>query len=475
VLGFAVAILYGGIQILGNWAVYLAIHHRSPNLPLPAPKLSVDVFIPTCGEDHELVEQALAAACAMRGEHQIWLLDDTRSPALAKMAKQLGVGYLTRPSRIGNKPGNVNAALARTTGDIIVIFDLDHFPTPDFLEHTVGHFADSRIGFVQVMISFRNADESWVARAATEASLDFYNPTSLGMDGLGSATKMGTNALIRRAALESIGGYQYGLADDLATSMALHAAGWRSVYVAEPLAPGLVPADLVSWFIQQFKWARGVFEIQLTSFSRLFSRLTMEQRLSYAVRLTYYLAGPVIFVHLLLTLALLFSRNSAAQAGFQEYLIHFIPLTLSSLSIRMLALRRWRHPSISANSLGRAMFLVYATWPLYTLAWVMALLRIPLPFRLTPKEQTGRLKSIWMLPQALAVLLLSGGIIYSFAVGTASQLGLLLGWAAAQSIPNVVLLWQWFRTTMSAKPGLTRHEPSTLASAAIVEQPEIIN
>jgi cellulose synthase (UDP-forming) len=236
--------------------------------------------------------------------------------------------------------------------------------------------------------------------------------------------------------------------------------------VAEPLAPGLIPADLASWFIQQFKWARGVFEIQLTSFFRLFSRLTLGQLLSYAVRLTYYWAGPVIFAHLILTLAMLFSRNGAVQSAFQEYLTHLIPLGLMSLFIRMLALRRWRHPSISTTLLGKAVFLVYATWPLYSLAWMMALLRVPLSFRLTPKEPSGTLSPIWILPQAIAGLLLTGGIIYSCAVGTASQLVLLLGWAAAQIVPNVVLLWQWLRSNISAKRAKTVNEYATLPSAS---------
>jgi len=85
-------------------------------------------------------------------------------------------------------------------------------PEPSFLERSLGPFADSQMGFVQVMLTFANTEHSWVADAAIETSLEFYNPTSLGADRIGGATLMGSNALIRRAALESIGGYQPGLA-----------------------------------------------------------------------------------------------------------------------------------------------------------------------------------------------------------------------------------------------------------------------
>ena len=186
----------------------------------------------------------------------------------------MAAGYLAREQHRDAKAGNINAALPHTEGDVIAIFDIDHAPKPDFLEKSLAYFNDPQAGFVQVMLTFRNLDESWVARSATESSLEFYNPTYLGADRMGGATLMGSNALIRRTALASIGGYQAGLAEDLATSLALHAAGWRSAYVAEPLAPGLSPSSLAAWSVQQLKWARGVFEMLLTVLPQVFSRLT---------------------------------------------------------------------------------------------------------------------------------------------------------------------------------------------------------
>jgi cellulose synthase (UDP-forming) len=217
---------------------------------------TVDVFVTACGEDPHLIERCLNAACHIDGEHRAWLLDDGADPRLAQMAERLGAGYLTRPDRKDAKAGNINAALVRTTGDVVVIFDIDHVPVPGFLEQTLLFFENPRVGFVQVMLTFSNAQESWVARAAIESSRDFYSATSVGADGVRGATLVGSNALIRRKALESIGGYQPGLAEDLATSMALHAAKWGSVYLRRPLAPGLAPPDLAAWFTQQLKWSR---------------------------------------------------------------------------------------------------------------------------------------------------------------------------------------------------------------------------
>jgi cellulose synthase (UDP-forming) len=445
-LGFVIALFYGGIQILLSWWVYLATHYRKQVTPPSPVDLTVDVFVTACGEGYGLAERALEAACAMRGKHQTWLLDDGQDPALAQLAESLGAGYLTRQDRKNAKAGNINAALAHTDGDIIVIFDIDHAPRINFLERSLGYFADPQIGFVQVMLTFENDSDGWVAQAAGESSYDFYNPISIGADGVESATLVGTNALTRRKALESIGGYQPGLAEDLETSIALHAAGWRSGYVPEPLAPGFAPPDLVAWFTQQFKWARGVFETLLTSYPRYFFRLQAGQRLFYPVRMTYYWAGSVICLHLFVTLFVLAQSREEFLAGFQQYLIHLLPLSLITILIRLLALRKWRHQSLQSHLQWKPFALVFATWPFYTLAWFMALLRLPLTFRPTPKTHSGSLKPLWLLPQAVTTLLLIIGLLYSLGVSNQQLYPLVHSFALVQLFVQLTFLGYWLMT-----------------------------
>lgn len=449
------AILYGGVQLLGNWLLYLKARRTTP--PSPTEDLTVDIFVTACNEPHAMVERALTAACAVRGQHRTWLLDDGSDPALAALARRLGAGYLTRTDHTHAKAGNVNAALTRTDGDIITIFDIDHIPTPDFLEQTLGYFNDPKMGFVQVMLTFDNRDESWVAQAASETSLEFYNPTFLGTDEIGGATLMGSNALIRRKALESIGGYQPGLAEDLATSIALHAAGWRSAYVAEPLAPGLAPPNFTAWFVQQLKWARGVFELLITAYPRFFPKLSWGQRLSYAVRMTKYWIGPAVAFHLFATIFILIFGSVPVRDAFHTYLIHLAPVALLDAIIRHTALRTWKHWAMPNTSLIRAMILVYATWPIYLLAWLMAVLRLPLAFRPTPKSASGELNPVWLLPQLIALLFLSTGILYTVVIGN-HRPSLLLLFAILQGVLQLMLLSQWLfsEVALSSRKGVTK-------------------
>ncbi len=414
VLWFLAAILFTIFQLLCVWAIDLAAFRRPQNCHVPVNHLTTDVFVTACGEPVDLVARSLAAACKMRGDYRVWLLDDGHDPRLRKLADELGAGYLTREGRKDAKAGNINAALAQTEGDIIAIFDIDHVADPKFLERSLPLFTEHEMGFVQVMLTSKNEGESLIAHAAAQTALDFYNPISVGSDRLGGATLIGSNALIRREALASIERYQPGLAEDLATSLALHAKGWRSAYVHEPLAPGLAPPDLPAWFTQQLKWSRGVFEVLFTSFPRLFHRLTLGQFISYGARMTYYWLGLAITFHLFLAILALWESELMPAELYSGYLKRLLPVWAMILLINQFSLLRWRHKSITLReSLFRmkAHVLVIGTWPVYLLSFIMALFRVPLTFRPTPKAPGGLLNPIWILPHLIVVVVIGVGLV----------------------------------------------------------------
>lgn len=430
-IAFVFILLYALFQVVGSWLIYLATFRRVRRYLLCEPTdLSIDVFVTACGESEWLVERALTACLRMNGRFTLWLLDDGSSPKLQELANRLGVNYLTRTGNADRKAGNINAALARTEGEIVVIFDVDHAPTPDFLTETIKYFGDPEMGFVQVMLTFDNGYDGWVAQAAAESSIDFYNPTSIGADGLWSTTLVGSNAVLRRSALHSIGGYRPGLAEDLATSVALHAQGWRSVYVEEPLAPGFAPPDLLAWFTQQLKWARGVFEVFLSDFRRLLPRLKRGMVAAYGVRMTYYWIGLLMFCHVLAALLVLLLARPDALFALQDYLLHAAPLVGLVLLIRQRSLRTWHHPTLPNRVHWRPMLLILGTWPIYAWAWLLAVLRRPLRFRATPKRKAGALSLLWLAPQLVTAVLLLVGIGRTYGqTGTRFPLVLLFGLA----------------------------------------------
>src|SRR5712691_695967 len=293
----SLATWYGISRMLIGW--YNAFHIEQPDPIGAAPGLRVAVFTTSSpGEPYEMFVRTLAALRDVRYPHTTYLLDDTRDPRFAGLAREMGAVHLEIIGVAGAKAGKINRALELTDEEFILVLDPDHIPFPQFLDRVLGYFADEKVGFVQVSQAYYNAPQSFVARAAAEQTFTFYGPTMQGMHGTGTTVAIGANCTFRRKALASIGGHGIGLAEDLVTSIRLHAAGWTSVFVPEVVSRGLVPADLDSFLKQQLKWSRGVHDVLFHEYARAFRRLTIHQKISYLMIGSYYVVGLTTLIYL---------------------------------------------------------------------------------------------------------------------------------------------------------------------------------
>jgi cellulose synthase/poly-beta-1,6-N-acetylglucosamine synthase-like glycosyltransferase len=371
----------------------------------------VDIFMPAYNEPLWVVERALRAANKIHYPHTTYLLDDSPKGLYKDLAEKLKTEYLTREGNLHFKAGNINKALERTSGEFIAIFDIDHAPNPEFLDRTLGFFKNERIGFVQVMETFCNADESLMSEASAQTAVEYFNITLTCKDQVGACSHHGTNAVIRRKALESIGGYQPGLAEDLETSVAIHSKGWESAYVCEPLAPGIAPSGFQAFCKQQLKWSRGVFEAAWNSFrKKYFFKLTWHQKLSYGVRFYYYIIGFSFFWGMSLTLLYLLRMDSSVYEGF---LARLMLLSVISLLIRYFMLREYGTEPMARKGLHfKGTSLVLSIWPIYVLSLVCTITRIQIPFMSTPKEAESRIYLRTIVPQMIMFCALAAGVVW---------------------------------------------------------------
>jgi hypothetical protein len=315
------ALVYGIARLLVGWYNVLGI--EQPSHVAPEPGLRVAFFITaTPGEPPPMFDETLAGVARVRYPHTTYLLDDSLSPEIAEIAARHGAVRLELLNVPGAKAGKINAALALTNEEFIVVLDPDHVPFPEMLDRVLGHFSDPRVGFVQVSQAYVNATASFVARAAAEQTYAFYGPTLQGMYGHGTSVVIGANGTFRRTALESIGGHGVGLAEDLITAIRLHGAGWRGVYIPEIVSRGLVPEELGSFVKQQLKWSRGVGEVFLVELKRAFRRLGWKQRLSYLMTGTYYFFGATMALYNMIPLLYLAFGWLPARVDLAEWLQH---------------------------------------------------------------------------------------------------------------------------------------------------------
>jgi len=398
----SVSMLYGIARILVGW--YNALGIAQPEHADAEPGLTVAVFITSSpGEPREMFDRTLEAAARIAYPHTTYLLDDTEDPEIARIAERHGAVRLRLVGLPGAKAGKINAALAQTSEDFVLVLDPDHVPFPELLDRVLGHFRDPRVGFVQVSQAYHNAGASFVARAAAQQTYAFYGPTLQGMYGHGTSVVIGANGTFRRVALESVGGHGVGLAEDLITAIRMHAKGWRSVYVPEVVSRGLVPEDLGTMRRQQLKWARGVWEVLLVELPRAFRGLTLRQRLSYAMIGTYYLFGLTTAVYTAIPLLYLAFRWLPASVDVSEYLQHAVPFGTVAVLVYLYAQRFLCDPRRERGLHVSGMLLKLGLWPVYLHGTLLAFLRRDVPYIPTPKEaQRG---SFWRLARAPLALL----------------------------------------------------------------------
>jgi cellulose synthase (UDP-forming) len=288
-------------EVHGFLSLYFFFHEcwapRTRRVVAPAENLSVDVFITTYNEDVGLLRQTLRAAVAMRYPHRTFVLDDGRRPAVRELAEEVGCLYITRTDNKHAKAGNWNNAFQQTDADLIASFDADHAPRADFLERTLGFFRDPKVALVQVPQNYHNVDSiqhrvSWRARRMYNEQDSFFQVMMPGKDHWNAAYFCGTGAVLRRTALEPYGGILTGtITEDLHTSIELHAAGWKSVYLNEVLVTGLAPADLRSFEVQRLRWAEGNLKVAALVNPLTIKGLTLWQRISYTASLYHWTLG----------------------------------------------------------------------------------------------------------------------------------------------------------------------------------------
>ncbi len=393
---------YGMTRIVLGWINYLAIT-RSTHAPAPE-GMSVAVFTTSShGEPIGMFERTLAACALIEYPHTTYLLDDTKDPRFRELAGRHGATWLELTGIPGAKAGKINRALELTKEDFILVLDPDHIPFPEFLHRVLGQFEDPKTGFVQVAQAYYNQLRSLTAAGAAEQTYAFYGPGQMGLYGHGACLAIGANCTFRRAALASIGGHGIGLAEDLVTAIRLHARGWRSIYVPEVVSRGLVPEDLGSYYRQQLKWARGVYEVAFVELPRAFRTLSNRQRLAYLATGTYYLFGLTTLLFLIFPYVYLWTGIQPASMRFGEFLLAAGPVGVIGSAI-YLFVQRWLAGGDEERGIHwRGLVLKLAGWPVFLSGTLLAIVRAEIPYIPTAKRAVrGRFIRL-ALPQLILI------------------------------------------------------------------------
>lgn len=373
--------------------------------PAPHPGMTVDVFIPTYNEPLEIVRRTLLAARNIDYPHGTWLLDDGNRPEMAALAAQMGVRYVARTDNTHAKAGNLNNALRLSRAEFVAIFDADHAPKRNFLDETLGYFQDPGLAFVQTPQDFFNLDsyqhrrKRGDRRVWTEQSL-FFRVIQRGKDRWNAAFFCGSCAVLRRSALDRIGGFAtHTVTEDLETSVALHKAGFRSVYVPTALAFGIAPSTADPFLGQRIRWGQGAMQVIRREWFFLRGRLTLAQRLNYMASALTYFDGWQKAIFYLAPVWVLATGAMPLVADTPTFLALFIPYFILTFVVFEEVGRGYgRSTLIEQYNMARFAAFMWAT---------VGLLRRNLRFRVTRKDSDSapRSESRLMAPQILVATL----------------------------------------------------------------------
>jgi cellulose synthase/poly-beta-1,6-N-acetylglucosamine synthase-like glycosyltransferase len=300
----------------------------------PLPRVTVQ--IPSYNEMY-VIERVIDAVCRFdypRNLLDIQVLDDstdeTRTIAMNAVERWrrrgLDIHYIHRDNRSGFKAGALENGLITAGGEFIAVFDADFVPEPDYLQKSIHHFTDPRVGMVQGRWEHLNRDYSFLTKAQ-----------AIFLDGhfmLESYTRFlsgrffnfnGTAGILRRKTIEDAGGWDHDtLTEDLDLSYRAQMKGWKFVFLPHLTVPAELPVEINSFQTQQCRWAKGTMQTCIKTLpSLLRGNFTPAQKLEACYHLTGNISYPLMVILSLLLLPAMIVRF---HQGWFELLIIDLPL-----------------------------------------------------------------------------------------------------------------------------------------------------
>jgi exo-beta-1,3-glucanase (GH17 family)/glycosyltransferase involved in cell wall biosynthesis len=273
-----------------------------------APKVSV--HIPACCEPPEMLKATLDSVAELdygnfecivvinnTSDSALWRPIEEHCRTLGERFKFIRVDHL-----VGYKAGALRLALQNTAtdADIIGVIDADYVVEPDWLKDLVPLFADQNVGLVQSPQDHRDGDRSLMHRAMNAEYAGFFDIGMVQRNEYNAIIVHGTMCLLRRAAIESTGGWSSDtIVEDSDLGLTLLEHGWAAHYTNRRYGYGLLPDTFEAYKRQRHRWAFGGLQILRKHWRRLLpgvGGLTREQKREYGLGWLNWLGAESIGV-----------------------------------------------------------------------------------------------------------------------------------------------------------------------------------
>jgi cellulose synthase/poly-beta-1,6-N-acetylglucosamine synthase-like glycosyltransferase len=364
----------------------------------------VSLHVPAHNEPPDMVIDTLRSLLRLDYPHfeVICIDDNTDDERLWRPVEQWCARHRVKFAHLedwpGYKSGALNYALRNMTdpgAGLIGVVDSDYQLEPGFLRRCAPAFADRWIGFVQCPQDYRGWQDAPYYRRLYYSYKYFFAVSQPSRNEHDGAIFAGTMGLIRRVALEQLGGWdEWCITEDAELSLRLLRAGWHGLHVDQSWGYGIMPLTFEALKGQRYRWCFGGIQILRMHWRSLLpgrgstaNHLTTAQRWSYlAGGIQWYgdLLGLVFFVFLLAGAANLATGGGELFRKLTVFLVATVPVLVGLGLVRAITLLRRGTGASWRDAIG-AFFIWQSTSVVVARASVLGLVARKAAFLRTPK------------------------------------------------------------------------------------------
>ena len=286
----------------------------------------ISLHVPAHNEPPDMVIDTLRSLIRIDyPRYEVILIDDnTDDEALWRPVQRWCTANRVKFAHLENWPGYKSGALnyalrelTHPSAEVIGVVDSDYQIKPGFLRQCARAFADPWIGFIQTPQDYRGWQHAPYYRRLYFSYKYFFAVSQPSRNEHDGAIFAGTMGLIRRVALDELGGWdEWCITEDAEMSLRLMRAGWSGLHLDQPWGHGIMPLTFEALKGQRYRWCFGGIQILRMHWRSLMpGRKTRENHLSVAQRWSY-LTGAIQWYGDLLGLAFfIFLLAGAAQVA----------------------------------------------------------------------------------------------------------------------------------------------------------------
>lgn len=244
-----------------------------------------------------------------KDRYEIIVINDNSSDNSAEILKRIQDNNKDRNLIVINtdsvnggkgKSNSLNIGFEKSKGDLLAIYDADNTPEKNALKYLVQTILeDDKLGAVIGKFRCRNKNVNLLTKFINIETLTFQWMAQAGRWQLFNlCTIPGTNFVIRRSIIESMGGWDTkAVTEDTEISFRMYRMGYKIKFMPKAITWEQEPQTLNVWIRQRTRWAKGNTYVVVKNFKYLFKRnagVTRFDILYYSMTYFLFLSASIL-------------------------------------------------------------------------------------------------------------------------------------------------------------------------------------